>query len=85
MGSLKSAFKFLSIPAIILIGSLSLIGYMAWKECKIKSMLIEEALQGNQTAIAILRKYEKPWRLEKSVLEEALKDNPYALQILGVN
>lgn len=79
------SLKFLSVPLLILIGVLSFSIYMAWKECKVKSTLIEEALQGNQTAIAILGKYEKPWKLDEKVVTEALQNNRYALQILGID
>ena len=63
---------------------LSFAGYMAWKEETIKSSIIEKALKGNHIAIAILEKYEKPWKLDHRILEEALNDNSYALQILGI-
>ncbi len=69
----------------MLVGVLSFSGYMAWKEESIKSSIIEKALKGNHTAIAILAKYEKPWKLDERILDEALKDNPHALQILGID
>lgn len=85
MGQSKKIFKFFWFPAVILIGLISFAGYMAWKEESMKSSLIEKALGGNRTAIAILGKYEKPWALDERIIDEALKDNPHALQILGIN
>lgn len=85
MASSRKFFKFFGFPVVMLIGLLSFAGYMAWKEESIKSSLIGKALGGNRTAIAILEKYEKPWKLDERILDEALKDNPHALQILGVD
>jgi hypothetical protein len=85
MESCGKFFKFFWIPGVMLIGSISFAGYMAWKEESLKSSLIGKALEGNLTAIAILEKYEKPWKLDERILDEALKDNPHALQILGVD
>lgn len=70
---------------VMLIGLISFAGYMSWKEESIKSSLIGKALEGNKTAIAILEKYDKPWKLDERILNEALKDNPHALQILGID
>jgi hypothetical protein len=81
----RKFFEFFWFPAVMLIGLISFAGYMVWKEESIKSSLIGKALQGNRTAIAILEKYEKPWKLDERILDEALKDNPHALQILGVD
>ncbi len=85
MGSCRKFFKFFWIPGVMMVGSISFAGYMAWKEESLKSSLIGKALEGNRTAIAILEKYEKPWKLDERILDEALKDNPHALQILGVD
>lgn len=85
MASSRKFFKFFGFPAVMLIGLLSFAGYMAWKEESMKSSLIGKALDGNRTAIAILEKYEKPWKLDERILDEALKDNPHALQILGID
>ncbi|MGA8165022.1 MAG: hypothetical protein WB791_08380 [Waddliaceae bacterium] len=82
MGSSRKFFKFFGFPAVMLIGIISFAGYMAWKEESMKSSLIGKALGGNRTAIAILEKYEKPWKLDERIIDEALKDNPHALQIL---
>lgn len=82
MESSKKFFKFFGFPVIMLIGLISFAGYMAWKEESMKSSLIGKALDGNRTAIAILEKYEKPWKLDQRVIDEALKDNPHALRIL---
>jgi len=68
----------------MLTGLISFVGYMAWKEEGRKSSLIGKALEGNRTAIAIMGKYEKPWKLDERILDEALKENPHALQILGI-
>lgn len=84
MRSSKKFLKFFGFPAIMLIGLISFAGYMAWKEESIKRSLVGKALNGNRTAIAILEKYEKPWKLDERILDEALKDNPHALQILGI-
>lgn len=80
-----SFLKFFWGPGIIFCGLISFASYMAWKEYKINSMLIKEALEGNQIAIAILGKYEKPWKLDEKVVNKALQDNQYALQILGID
>jgi len=85
MESTRKFFKFFWFPGIMLVGLISFAGYMAWKEESIKGSLIGKALEGNRTAIAILEKYEKPWKLDERILDEAIKDNPYALQILGVD
>lgn len=84
MGSSTKFFKFFGFPVVMLIGLISFAGYMTWKEASIKSSLIGKALEGNRTAIAILGKYEKPWKLDERILDEALKENPHALQILGI-
>ncbi len=81
---MKKVLKFFWFPGIMMISALSFAGYMAWKEETIKSSVIGKALEGNRTAIAILEKYEKPWKINQRILEEALKNNPYALQILGI-
>ncbi len=85
MGSSRKFLKFFGFPMVMLIGLISFAGYMAWKEESLKSSLIGKALEGNRTAIAILEKYEKPWKLDERILDEALKDNPHALQILGID
>jgi len=85
MGSSRKFFKFFGFPAVMLIGLISFAGYMAWKEESMKSSLIGKALEGNRTAIAILEKYEKPWKLDERIIDEALKDNPHALQILRID
>jgi hypothetical protein len=81
---MKKFLKFFWFPGIMMIGCISFAGYMACKEESLKSDLIGKALGGNRTAIAILEKYEKPWKLDERILEGALNDNRYALQILGV-
>lgn len=85
MESSRKFFKFFWFPAVMLIGSISFAGYMTWKEESMKSSLIGKALSGNRTAIAILEKYEKPWKLDQKIIDEALKDNPHALQILKLD
>jgi len=85
MGSSRKFFKFFGFPVVMLIGLISFAGYMAWKEESMKSSLIGKALGGNRTAIAILEKYEKPWKLDQRIIDEALKDNPHALQILRLD
>lgn len=76
--------KYISIPFIILILCLSPCVYMAWKEIKIQNVLVDQALLGNRCAIHILAKYEKPWRLDEKIVYEAMKGNPYALEILKI-
>ncbi len=85
MESSRKFLKFFGFPAVMLIGLISFAGYMAWKEESMKSSLIGKALSGNRTAIAILEKYEKPWKLDERIIDEALKDNPHALQILRLD
>ncbi len=84
MGQSSKFFKFFGFSTALMLGIISFASYMAWQEVSVKNALIGKALEGNHTAIAILGKYEKPWKLETRVLNEALKDNPYALQILGI-
>ena len=81
---MKKFLKFFWFPGIMFFAVLSFAGYMAWKEETIKNSIIEKALNGNHIAIAILEKYEKPWKLDERILDEAFKDNPHALQILGI-
>jgi hypothetical protein len=45
---------------------------------------VKESLRGNQHAIAILAKYEKPWKLNEQIVQGALKGNPYALEVLKI-
>ena len=81
---MRSFFKYFSIPGILIVGCLSFCSYLAWKECRCQSLLISEALSGNSNAIAILRNYEKPWKLDARLISEALKGNVYALEVLKI-
>ncbi len=82
---MRNFLKYFSIPGFLIIGCTVLGIYMASKECQIQNMLVDKALQGNRYAIAILRKYEKPWKLDSKVLNEALEGNVFALEILKVD
>lgn len=77
--------SFVSIPLLLMLCPLFFVSYMAWKEESRKTALIEKALEGNHSAIAILAKYDRPWKLDRRIVEEALIDNPYAHQILGID
>lgn len=58
---------------------------MAWKEISINNHLVEQSLQGNPAAIEILIKYEKPWKLDERLINEALAGNANAIKVLGLN
>lgn len=81
---MKNFCKAFWLPALLFIAVFSFAGYMCWKEEACKNSLIERALKGDQVAVALLEKYEKPWTLDKRILDEALNNNSYALQILGI-
>jgi hypothetical protein len=79
-----SFLKFMSLPGAVIIGLLIFAGYMAWRECKINSHLVEESLRGNRNAIAIMAKYEKPWKLDHRLVYGAVEGNPNALEVLKI-
>ncbi|MCX6989758.1 MAG: hypothetical protein NTX49_01640 [Chlamydiae bacterium] len=81
---MRNFLKYFSFPMVLIIGSLSFAGYMAWKEYKINETLVDAALQGNPYAIKILAKYEKPWKLDQRVVLEAINGNQYALQVIEI-
>lgn len=84
---MKTKWNFLKFfwgPSIILCALLSFAGYMAWKEYSINNTLVEESLKGNQHAIAILAKYEKPWKLNEQIIRGAISGNPHALEVLKI-
>lgn len=81
---LKYLYLF-SFPCLLMIASLSFAGFMAYKEYSCKSDLVEESLRGNRYAIAILTKYEKPWKLEGRIVYGAIQGNPYALEVLKID
>lgn len=85
MSSKWSLFKYLSLPGSILCAILAFTCYMAWKETKIQNDLVESSLKGNPVAIAILIKYEKPWKLDERLLYEALDGNEHAIKVLGLS
>lgn len=72
----------MGVPAIA--GIFFFAGYMAWRECKLKSTLTEQALQGNQNAMAIMTKCHKPWTMDEKIVYEAINGNRFALEILGI-
>lgn len=76
--------KYMSFPAIFVVGLLTFAVYMAWRECKLKSTLTTQALQGNLYAIAIMTKCHKPWALDERIVQKALQGNPYALELLKI-
>jgi hypothetical protein len=57
---------------------------MAWKESRVNNALVEESLKGNRYAVAILAKYEKPWKLDERIVQGAMQGNPYALEVLKI-
>jgi hypothetical protein len=81
---MRNFFKFFWFPVLLIAGCVTFASYMAWKEFRTQDALVNEALQGNRYAIAILRKYEKPWKLDTKVIHEALQGNAYALEILKI-
>ena len=52
-------FRCFSVPIFFCFICVSFVGYLVWKEYKINDILVEESLQGNRYAIAILTKYER--------------------------
>ena len=80
-----SFLKFFWFPGMLIFGLISFAGYMAWKECRIDNMLVEESLRGNRHAITILAKYEKPWKLNEQIIRGAISGNPYALEVLKIS
>jgi hypothetical protein len=77
-----SFLKYLWFPIIWFGGLLFFACYMAWKEFKVNDHLVEQALQGNRYAIAILAKYPKPWKLDERIVNSALDGNSNALAVL---
>lgn len=83
--AMKSSFlKFFWFPGIFIFGLLFFAGYMALKEYNINNTLVKESLRGNRYAIAILAKYEKPWKLNEQIVLGAISGNPYALEVLKI-
>ncbi|MGD0665586.1 MAG: hypothetical protein ABSA17_07690 [Rhabdochlamydiaceae bacterium] len=82
--NISKFLKLFGFPTIIFAGLIFFAGYMAWRECTLKSTLTKEALQGNQYAIAIMTKCHKPWTMDERVVYEAINGNMYALEILGI-
>lgn len=81
---MRAFLKYFSLPILLLGVCLSFCCYMAWKECKIQNLLVDESLQGNRYAVAILAKYEKPWKLDERIVNGAIQGNPYALEVLKI-
>lgn len=84
MNDNSKLFKYLSIPGVFLTMLLALACYMAWEEIKINDDLIDQAIKGNQIAVEILIKYEKPWKLDGRLIHEALGGNMNAIRVLGI-
>lgn len=58
--------------------------YNAWQEVKINDHIVEYSLNGNHNAVEILRRYEKPWKLDQRIVNAALEGNEFALKVLGL-
>jgi len=82
---MRTFLKYYSIPAVLFVAAISFCGYMAWSENQLKNVILNEALQGNKQALALMVKYEKPWKLNDKVVRESLKGNQYALEILKID
>lgn len=67
-------FPLFLIPAI----------YFGVQEEKFKNFIFDEALNGNQTALILLKTHKKPWTLNEKVVRQALKNNVYAKEILEI-
>ena len=72
------------IPTIMVTSLASFAGYMTWYERNFQNDLVAQALSGNAQAVKIMVKYEKPWKLDKRVVDAAIQGNQYAIQILGI-
>lgn len=59
--------------------------YMTWQDGLKHQKLLDAALAGNQPAIKILKKYKFPKSLDSNLVDQALQNNPYAIQILGLD
>lgn len=85
---MREKFKFLKfyfLPLILSFSLLAFCGYMAWVEYKINNFLIEQSLKGNPIAIEILIKYEKPSKLDRRLIYEALNQNEHAIKVLQID
>lgn len=85
MSENKRILKYFSIPVLFIFLVLGPTSYFTWKEYSINNEITEQALSGNQIAVQILIKYEKPWKLDRRILREAMEGNENAIKILGVN
>lgn len=81
----RSFLKWSGIPLILVVMMLIFSGYMAWKEHSIYNGLVDQSLKGNPIAIEILIKYEKPWKLDERLIQEAMAGNQNAIKVLGIN
>lgn len=81
---MKKALTFATLPILIFSLSFGFLFYMCWEEIKIKTLIIDSALSGNIYSIEMLNKYEKPWTMNKRIIEEAVDGNENALKILGI-
>lgn len=84
MSSTWNLLKCISLPILALICILTYASYKAWEEVKINDLVVESSLKGNLHAVEILRKYEKPWKLDQRIVNAALEGNDYALKVLGI-
>lgn len=64
---------------------MSIPAYMTWQDTVNHQKLLNAALAGNQPAIKIIKKYRFPKNLDSTLVEQALQNNPYAIQILGLD
>lgn len=76
--------KLLRFPIFFACIALCSAGYSAWKESKVQDELVELSLKGNPAAIGILQKYEKPWKLDERLMNEAIAGNQNAIEALGI-
>lgn len=84
MSSTWNLLKFVSLPILAIVCLFSYACYCAWEEVRINDLIVESSLKGNHNAIEILRKYEKPWKLDQRIVNAALDGNEFALQVLGI-
>jgi len=77
--------KIFSFPVLLMVAVLSFVSYMAWKEYSMNNVLVEQSLAGNSTAIEILKKYEKPWKIDERIVYQALEGNVHAIEVLKLS
>ncbi len=77
--------KFFTFPILLVVSILSFLSYMAWSEYTMNNLLVEKSLAGNCAAIQILMKYEKPWKLDRRIVDAAIEGNVNAIKVLNLN